>query len=545
MEPIRFVLHWKRIATYRAALETHSNVPFTSLFPWLVHSERRKKAMEDELDAILSQLNYDDLSFFDAPFVLSTDSAPSANHAAVDSASSARSTHARARVRADFSAPSSHEPPPPNQPHPTTIARFGELKTDADVEEARKKAIPKKNTSWALNIWKQWSSHRRQVCTSYNDWPTHLMIAQPSELNYWLSKFVLEVKKGNGEQYLPDTLYSVCTGLLRFIRETRPEINIFKDPMFSGFQRTLDSEMKRLRSLGLGVKRKQAEPITIAEENQLWERGFLGDSSPQVLLDTMLFLCGVHFALRSGEEHRSLQLSQFELVSPSNADAYLVYTENYSKNNQGGLQHRKVKPKSVTCYANKQDPTRCLVRLFQEYLRHHPKDIQCFYLTPLRKMKNNVWYSKMPVGHNTLSRTVGCLCEQAGISGFKTNHSLRVTSATRLFQSGVDEQLIMSHTGHRSVDGVRSYKRISEEQKKAVSNVLASASSGLQQADDQPSSSKRMKVTTSTDSHTSVPSPHNNISSANTFKPHPYPVLIMHSRFYFYMLFIYYYNYHQ
>jgi hypothetical protein len=34
----------------------------------------------------------------------------------------------------------------------------------------------------------------------------------------------------------------------------------------------------------------------------------------------------------------------------------------------------------------------------------------------------------------------------------------------------------MSHTGHRSIDGVRSYKRISEEQKKSVSGVLSSTS---------------------------------------------------------------------
>ena len=176
--------------------------------------------------------------------------------------------------------------------------------------------------------------------------------------------------------------------------------------------------MKCLCSLGLGVKRKQAEPKIITEENLLREKGFLGDSSPQVLLDTMLFLYGVHFALHSGEEHWSLQLSQFELISPANDDAYLVYTENYSKNNQYGLQHRKVKPKSVTCYANTQDPTRCLVHLFQEYLSHCPPDTQCFYLTSLRKIKNDQ-VSKVPVGHNTLSRTIGRLCQQAGISGLK------------------------------------------------------------------------------------------------------------------------------
>ena len=80
------------------------------------------------------------------------------------------------------------------------------------------------------------------------------------------------------------------------------------------------------------------------------------------------------------------------------------------------------------------------------------------------------------MGHNTLSQTVRRLCKQA-VAGFKMNHLLRVTSAMRLFQSGVDKQLIiMSHTGHRSVDGVRSYKRISEEQKKKVSGILSSVS---------------------------------------------------------------------
>ena len=73
--------------------------------------------------------------------------------------------------------------------------------------------------------------------------------------------------------------------------------------------------MKRLRALGLGIKKRhcQAEPITIEEENKLWEKGVLGESDPQTLLDTVLFLCGIHFALRSGQEHRNLKLSQFEL----------------------------------------------------------------------------------------------------------------------------------------------------------------------------------------------------------------------------------------
>ena len=92
--------------------------------------------------------------------------------------------------------------------------------------------------------------------------------------------------------------------------------------------------------------------------------------------------------------------------------------------------------------------------------------------TPLKKAKGEIWYSSVPIGHNTLSKTVSKLCKSADIGGFKTNHFLRVTTATRLFQSGADEQLIMDRTGHRSVDGIRAYKRVSEEQEKEVSSIL-------------------------------------------------------------------------
>jgi integrase len=94
------------------------------------------------------------------------------------------------------------------------------------------------------------------------------------------------------------------------------------------------------------------------------------------------------------------------------------------------------------------------VKLYQKYISHRPTDVpsKAFYLTPLKKPQGNVWYTKIPVGHNTLSKTVKRLCAAAGIEGYKTNHSLRVTAATRLFKSGVDEQLIMSMTGHRSIE---------------------------------------------------------------------------------------------
>ena len=160
--------------------------------------------MEEELDKILAQ--YD----FDIPFD--------------DSSNSSANTVNSAPVSDDpYHDAVPHAPIQASQPHPlpcvhkSSSSRFAVLKTDSDVDEAKASSVPKntkKSTDWAVNIWKQWSAHRRRVCSLYSEWPVHLYIAQPQELNYWLSKFVLEARKNNGEPYPPDTLYNICAGLL-------------------------------------------------------------------------------------------------------------------------------------------------------------------------------------------------------------------------------------------------------------------------------------------------------------------------------------------
>jgi hypothetical protein len=46
------------------------------------------------------------------------------------------------------------------------------------------------------------------------------MIAVPSELNYWLSIFLLEARKADGEHHhLTDTQHVICSDLQRFIQD--------------------------------------------------------------------------------------------------------------------------------------------------------------------------------------------------------------------------------------------------------------------------------------------------------------------------------------
>ena len=47
-------------------------------------------------------------------------------------------------------------------------------------------------------------------------------------INHWLQRFVVEVRKGNGEHYCPDSLHQICCGLQRALRAAgNTDINFF------------------------------------------------------------------------------------------------------------------------------------------------------------------------------------------------------------------------------------------------------------------------------------------------------------------------------
>ena len=160
-------------------------------------------------------------------------------------------------------------------------------------------------------------------------------------------------------------------------------------------------------------------------------------------------------------------LHSFSLWNLQQAHHTLLYKEDMSKTNQAGLKQRKLIPKEVI-------PARCMVRLYKLYNTLCPPDRpdDAFYLAPFVHPKENCWFKRTPLGHCKLAMVVvSRLTKSAGVPGYFTNHSLRVTAATWLYDAQVDEATIMERTSHRSTDGVRAYKRASEKLKELSSNV--------------------------------------------------------------------------
>ena len=129
--------------------------------------------------------------------------------------------------------------------------------------------------------------------------------------------------------------------------------------------------MKESASDGLGLTKKQGETITLDEEEQLWSKGVLRDSNPQQLLDTIVYLFGIHFTLRGGSEHRRLRSENSQIVKGKDTGTgleYLEYREDISKTNAGGLKGRKIQGKITGACENIADKRRCIVRFYEKYI---------------------------------------------------------------------------------------------------------------------------------------------------------------------------------
>ena len=176
-------------------------------------------------------------------------------------------------------------------------SRFGNPVTNETLDSIKRSAIPMKtrqSTLWAVNVWKAWAKQRKCIEDDEKKYLLYDNILDMSveSLSFWLSKFVIEVRKENGEEYPPDSIYSICCGLQRHLRTNgREEVNAFGDYQFATFRQVLDGQMKLLKSSG-GFEKKQAGVITEEIEEKLWDLGLLGSHNPQALVDTVFFYIG-------------------------------------------------------------------------------------------------------------------------------------------------------------------------------------------------------------------------------------------------------------
>ena len=296
------------------------------------------------------------------------------------------------------------------------------------------------------------------------------------DLAYSLCRFIREIKKMDGSDYPPNTLREMIVMIQMFLHSNGVNWKLLDGSSFVGLRNVLDNTMKQRHAAGLGV-RKSSEIITPRVERTLIDSGVIGLDTPQKLLNGVIYFLGIYLALRGVAEHNNLRRPgcnpQIKVTTDSRGIKCLVYREDpLSKTNQGGLNARAKESKVVYVYPTT-DIDRDPVTYYEKY---------CSLLSPSTNSKKlysrckklctpNQWYCDQPLGLNKIKTAVKDMCKQAGIQGKFTNHSLRATCASRMFDNQIPEQLIKETTGHKS-DCVRVYKRTSEKLRQQACSTI-------------------------------------------------------------------------
>jgi hypothetical protein len=192
---------------------------------------------------------------------------------------------------------------------------FREPISEEQLEGLQANRFPKGTVDqslWAVTIFGEWRAQRNLRCLQ-DESSGLVYINKPfsemdhSEMAYSVPVFLAEVLKKDGKEYPPSTLKQMVIALQKHLEvKCGQVVRFLHDDQFKAIQNTLDAIMKRGTREGLGISKRQADVISEAMEDGLWNKCLLRSGSPQLLLNTMVYLLGLHFALRGRDKHRRL-----------------------------------------------------------------------------------------------------------------------------------------------------------------------------------------------------------------------------------------------
>ena len=352
----------------------------------------------------------------------------------------------------------------------------------ADLKRIKLKPKTEAKVNWGVNAYNEWRNYRLEtfnydVAIYYADL-CNLEELTKANLNSALCRFTPEVTKQKGDGPYPGrTLYQMICAIQKHLNVNKLPWKLLEGEGsdFPDVRTVLDNVMKERTLANIGVSKKKAGVITLEMENELWQRGVLGEDTPDKLRNTVLFLIGINATLRAIEHyhlHREMpnKPSQIQFERDPDGVKCVVYREDaMSKTHDGGISDRKTDRKEVWIYPN-DDVNRCPVRLIEKYLNLCPLFYkkENFYLKSLQKYSPTLWYCEQVIGSNTISKVVADLMEKGNFPGYFTNHSLRRSGGTRLFRAGVDRKIVKEITGHHS-DAMDAYQITGHEQHKLAS----------------------------------------------------------------------------
>ena len=365
-------------------------------------------------------------------------------------------------------------------------SRFNEI-NEKDVDEfneTEENQNTKRKTELDVNLI---HSYIANEAGGHVNRPPKMEELSPSQLDTYLSKFLLAVRKKNGEEYEPTTLRGFISSVERYLKKHRYCESVVTGQSFSRTRETLRSKQKQLKRDGKGNKPFEAASLTQEELEMLYSSGAFGCNSPQALINTLWYNNCLHFGLRGGKEQRDLKWGDVLLKKDTEGKEYLEYnTERQTKTRTGAnpMNRRSVKPRM---YENlSAGPERNPVFLYKLYKAKRPESYidnnAPFYLGVNHSNASKAdlptlkWFKPQPMGVNKLNSLMKDCAQLAGIGKDKriTNHSARKTLVQKLQDNNIPPTQIVQITGHKNLQSVNNYSSLREQQQQDISSILSS-----------------------------------------------------------------------
>lgn len=127
----------------------------------------------------------------------------------------------------------------------------------------------------------------------------------PTELDSYLSQFVLAARTKTSKDYEPSSLSGVRASVERHLSHSSYGITIFKDSRLKKTRNT-KVKQKQLKQHGLANRPKATLALMNDEIGILFDKKLLGLSSLQALLNTVWLNNKIHFGLHGCKEQKEL-----------------------------------------------------------------------------------------------------------------------------------------------------------------------------------------------------------------------------------------------
>ena len=336
----------------------------------------------------------------------------------------------------------------------------------------RKKSL-NSNTAKTTNTWynafRSWALERNVHADNEN--------IPPVQLNEILEIFYAELRKKDGSEYEPESLAVMQVSLDRYLKERNYTTSIVSGSEFYSSNATPKGKATILREKGKGSRPKASKPLTKEEENELWEKGKLGDSDPETLLHTVWHVFTQHLGFRGRQEHRTAEIQDFHFGTDENNEQYIEYNDSKPTKTRPGALKSKRRPQLPRMYATGTE--RCPLAIFKKYITHRP---ECFadngplFLSIIQQPTSNVWYKKQLMGANRIGEIMKRIVAGTSFEGSKriTNHSGRKTLVKKLDDAKVPREKIIAVTGHRNEKSLDDYvDSMNHDQSRQLSKIIS------------------------------------------------------------------------